>query len=179
MRTINSLFCPKCGYEFPYFVRRSHTLRRGLFLPPWIRCPKCETLCLVEISWQNALWAWPATIIVLLILIAGFRSAGFGNGMMGGAVAGAAFGLTIGLGLRRGMRLVPLSGESLAQAQAGSPWRSFLAVLLFSCLFLIFAIITKRWAVSLIIFCVGLGVGVFHHFVAQGKAEAKPSSAGN
>lgn len=98
---------------------------------------------------------------------------------MGGAVAGATFGLTIGFGLRRGMRLVPLSGESLAQARAGSQWRSFLAVLLFSCFFLIFTIITKRWAFSLIIFCIGLGVGAVHYFLVQGKAEAKPPSEGN
>ena len=173
MGSINSLFCPKCGYEFPLFVRGTHTVRGAWLLTPWFRCPKCETLSRAEVNWRDALWAWPTALILLLVVIACGRSGAFGHGILRGILGGAAFGLIIGLGGRRGMRLVSLSGESMVQARADWRLRSLLVLLLLCMFFLAFAAVTRRWMYSLLALCVGLGASAFFHFVVHGRAKMK------
>ena len=178
MRGINSLFCPKCGYEFPLFPRGSQTIRTSLFLSPWLRCPKCETLSHMRISWLDAVWAWPITLILLLGLISCRRSGVFGHAPIGSALYGCVAGLIIGLGIRRGMRMVSLSGESLEQAQAGLRLRGLVALLLLCIFLLIFAAITKRWINTLLSLCIGFGVAAFYYFLvwSKPKGNAGPES---
>lgn len=176
MRGINSLFCPKCGYEFPLIPRRSQTIRTSMFLSPWFRCPKCETISHMRVSWLDALWAWPMTLIILQALVACGRSGVFGQGPLKGMLSGVAFGLAIGLGLRRGMRLVSISGESFERAHGGLRWRGLVALVVLCLVFVIFAAYTGRWVYALLSLCIGLGVGAFYYFLIWGKPKTKADS---
>ena len=72
----------------------------------------------------SALWAWPLTLIMLVLWIATMRATQFGDefqnthALSSSLVMGAGLGLILGLGLKRGFKLVPLHSDESASSES-------------------------------------------------------------
>jgi hypothetical protein len=113
MSLLNSYVCPKCGKSFPIFIALSQRIRRGPVLS-WVKCSQCGATCQPQVSWKDAYWAWPLTIVLGVFLIHLFRTAPsletirhFHRGLYS-TLFGVMGGTVFPLGIRRGFRLVTL-----------------------------------------------------------------------
>ena len=65
MTSLNSFYCPKCSYPFPFFVSPSMRIRRGLSSPD-LKCPKCGNISRQKINVSCAIWIWPLAAAFLI-----------------------------------------------------------------------------------------------------------------
>ena len=68
MSIFNSHICSQCNNRFPFFIRPSLMINRGL-LAPYLKCPECGQVCRQKIDFIRAIWIWPLTICFFIAVI--------------------------------------------------------------------------------------------------------------
>ena len=110
-KIINNCACPQCDNPLPFLIGFSKWRKIGFFLQPKYECFNCGTISKMKVSWPDALWAWPLTILVVVGTARFFKGIPFFASFldnpsgMGAVVFGAIVGIMAGLGGRRGFRL--------------------------------------------------------------------------
>ena len=61
MSLINSFICPRCGKPFPFIIKPTIRINRGL-LPPYYKCISCSQISQQKVDVFTAMWVWPLTI---------------------------------------------------------------------------------------------------------------------
>jgi len=167
--------CPSCGRNFPFFPGFSKSrIRTGYFSAPRLQCQSCGLVFRQTVSWVNALWAWPLTLLVLALVIWTLHTIPFfvelhrDVSWLFGGIGGGLAGLIAGLGLRPSLRFVPLSEEvGPVPSRMHRGWLVGVAIL---AIVVAIGFTTERWLHIGIGLAAGIGVWLLF-YVRASKRE--------
>ena len=167
MSLLNSYICPKCGNHFPFFLKPSITVMRGLFSAPYLKCQQCGQLSQSKIDFKSALISWPIVVLYMGFMYYAART-DFFRVIYRNAwwlyfwIVFTFFLIPLFLGIRRGFKLVKVKDDKQINKKTLYKWLLIIGATLFLGLF---GYYTKNWLNVIIGIVVGTVVyAVFYHF---------------
>ena len=163
MSFFNSYICPQCKTQFPFFIRPSMRIRRGL-LVPYYKCQNCAQICRPKINFKSAIWIWPITICYFLAMTYLLRP--LGSTLLYILIVLLVVLLPFFIGLRRGFILVSVDHNKIEKNRFLKWILPATFIILFS---LLFAYYTHDWINVFIGVIIGLLAWAFFYYFSGKK----------
>jgi DNA-directed RNA polymerase subunit RPC12/RpoP len=167
MAFFNSYICPQCKTQFPFFIRPSMRINRGL-LAPYLKCPNCGQVCRQKIVVISALWIWPLTLCFYIAVVYTLRTFLNYKELPILYILVAIVSLfPLFIGYRRGFKLIRVEEDGARQSKSQKWLIPAAGLTLF---FLLFGYYTHDWVNVVIGVIINLIVwAVFYHFSGDKK----------
>ena len=165
MLSLNSYICPKCGNPFPFFIKLSMRIRRGL-LQPYLKCPNCGQISKQKIDFYSAIWIWPLTVASFAALIYVLRNFLYRKFPVLYILIVIVLFAPFFIALRRGSKLHPIE-ETQALQHGKHKWIIPISVIVI-CGFLL-GYLTQDWVNVAIGIVIGLIVWALYYYFSAKK----------
>jgi len=120
MSLINSFVCPRCGKPFPFIIKPTIRINRGL-LPPYFKCISCSQISRQKVDVVTAMWVWPLTIGFFVGVIYILKNIIFRESPILYILIVVISLALFFIGFRKGLKLVSV-GKKHSQPNAASIW---------------------------------------------------------
>ena len=166
MSFLNSYSCPKCNAQFPFFIRPSIRIRRGL-LAPYLKCANCGQISRAKINYFSAIWIWPLTISAFAGIIYLLRSYLYCELPILYILIVCMLFFPFFIALRHGFTLIPIEEK---QKEQGIINKWLIPVSVIAIFMLLFGYYTQDWLNVFVGIIIGFGVwAIFYYFSANRK----------
>jgi hypothetical protein len=160
---INSYICPRCGKPFPFIIKPTYRINKGLLLPH-LKCFYCGHISQQKVDVLNAIWVWPLTLGLFAGVIYALQNITFRESpILYILIVGISLSLFF-IGFRKGLKLVSV-GKKHAQPKAASIW--FMPAFGIASCLLFWGYYTQDWFHVALGIGIGLLIGIFVYYRAK------------
>lgn len=165
MSFLSSYTCPQCNNPFPFFIRPSLRINRGL-RAPYLKCSNCGQVYRQRIDLRRAAWIWPLTIIFFVIVVYIFKIMLYQKVPILYIILVAASLFPVFIGIRKGQKLVKVADYNIKR-NGSIKW--FLPLVGIAVFTFLWGYYSHNWLNVVIGITVGLIVWAFFYYSSGNK----------
>lgn len=146
MAILKRFGCPKCCVRSLPFTQTRKLIRHGFFVPPDVECARCGQMYHLKLSWKDAAWSWPLTVVFfagVVCMLQGPLFRALHHSFMYSILAGILAGLC-GIGIMMGFRSVAVDKAMEIDQSSKRRWQ-YITLIQLLLYILFFKFFTLRW----------------------------------